>query len=481
MILVAIAMIAIIAMAALSIDIITLYLAKEEAQRSADTAALAAARVISLSGMTGDPGNTTLSWQAICGPPNSPATQAATAVVQQNAVGSMAIPTSSITVTYSAGIGGGASSPDCSTLPAAFGINPMVTVQVKRNSLPTFFSRIWGNTGNSVSATAVAEAFNPSASDLNTNGAPIGTVTPVQPNCVKPWVVPNVDPLNPAPGGNGCTPTGAGACKPLVSTTDGSIVNKGISLGGSSATGVIGETFWLVPDCKIATPGTCTFHNGAPQPQANFSPTGFGLGVIPRPPNLLYVPGQVGNPVVAIPACAQGNAYQEAIGGCDSPANYQCGMPGLNNVDLSVNPGAGGSTTAATLCLTHQSDETNLTGPSGQDYLNIFQKPNAYPFQILSGSSNPLGLAAGTPITSSNSIVSLPIYDNTVNINNNNSTTAVTFVGFLQVFINAVDRYGNLNVTVLNVAGCGNGNITPVGLNPVAGTSPVPIRLITPP
>ena len=58
MVLVAIAMVAIISIAALSIDVITLYVAREEAQRSADAAALAAARVISISGMTGDPANT---------------------------------------------------------------------------------------------------------------------------------------------------------------------------------------------------------------------------------------------------------------------------------------------------------------------------------------------------------------------------------------------------------------------------------------
>jgi hypothetical protein len=52
-------------------------------------------------------------------------------------------------------------------------------------------------------------------------------------------------------------------------------------------------------------------------------------------------------------------------------------------------------------------------------------------------------------------------------------------VGFLQVFINSVDQYGNVNVTVLNVAGCGNGN-NPT-LNPVSGSSPVPVRLITQP
>ena len=51
MVLVALAMVAIIAMAALSIDVISLYLVKMEAQRAADAAALAAARVISISGI----------------------------------------------------------------------------------------------------------------------------------------------------------------------------------------------------------------------------------------------------------------------------------------------------------------------------------------------------------------------------------------------------------------------------------------------
>ena len=54
---VAMTMVAIISMAALSIDIGTLYEAKAEAQRAADAAALTAARVISISGVTGDPTN----------------------------------------------------------------------------------------------------------------------------------------------------------------------------------------------------------------------------------------------------------------------------------------------------------------------------------------------------------------------------------------------------------------------------------------
>jgi Flp pilus assembly protein TadG len=468
MVLVAIAMVAIIAMAALSIDVITLYLAREEAQRSADQAALAAARVISISGMTGDPNNSALSWQAICGPGGF-ATQAATAVATESAVGGTA---DSPTVTYSAG---GMTKDDCSALTAGgpFSVNPIVTVQLTRASLPTFFSRIWGNTGNTVSASATAEVLNPSASDLNTNGGPTGTVTPVLPSCVKPWVVPNQDPLNP---GNS-----------FVSTTDGSIKNPGISLNGGNATGVIGETFWLVLDCQHNNPSYCQLRQvrGVPvQPSANYS---SGVPSNEGPPNLLYVPGQVGTPVTAIPSCTQGDPYEEAIEGCDSATNYQCGVQppaGTNVVDMSRNPDRSGATTNGVQCLIQQADATNKTSSSGQDTLSPFAAPSAYPFQILAGSNSALGKKVGlngTSVSSSNSIVSLPIFDNSVSINDTGTTTPVTFIGFLQVFINAVDQYGNVNVTVLNVAGCGNGGTVPVGSGAVTGTSPVPIRLVTPP
>src|ERR1039458_1979929 len=78
----------------------------------------------------------------------------------------------------------------------------------------------------------------------------------------------------------------------------------------------------------------------------------------------------------------------------------------------------------------------------GQDTLNA----STYPFQILAGTSNPLlasGLASGTPITSSNSIVSLPIYDGNASSGTvkPSRTTPVTIVGFLQVFINSVDQW----------------------------------------
>jgi len=482
MILVALAMVAIIAMAALSIDVVTLYLAREEAQRSADAAALAAARVLSVSGITGttSPSIDPASWATICGGAASVATHTATAVGSKNGVGSSA---GNVTVTYSAGSGGAAvSSANCTGLPTAFAVNPMVTVQVTRPSMPTFFSRIWGNTGNSVSATATAEAFNPSNSGNVGNGA-TGTITPVLPRCVKPWVVPNRDPLSPAPtgGGNYCNQTGGpGQCNTLVGTTDGSITHHGISLNGGGANGTVGETLWLIPDCQHNIPGMCQFRGSGLQPQANYY-SGANSVKNNHPPSLLYVPGQVGTPVIAVPSCTQGDPYEEAIEGCDQSTNYQCGVQDANAVDLSRNPGAGGATTNGVQCLTRQTDISNLTTASGQDYLNNFGAPNSYPFQILAGSSTPLTGLAGAPISASNSIVSLPIYDDGKNVSNNQGQTSVTFVGFLQVFINAVDQYGNVNVTVLNVAGCGNGQGPDTVAAGVLGSSPVPIRLITPP
>jgi len=474
MVLVAAAMVAIIGMAVLSIDVVALYLAKEEAQRSADAAALAAARLLSLSGITGDPTNASSHWGAICGASGA-ATLVAQAVVAQNIVGNQAAPT--VAVTYSAGSAGtvGAGTSDCTSLStSAFGVNPMVTVKVTQAGLPNFFSRLWSRAGNSISATATAEAFNPSNSG-NSGNQTSGTITPVQPRCVKPWVVPNLDPKNPA----GCT-TG---CTGFVDLTSGAIQHQGISLNGTGATGAIGETFWLVPDCQHANPGYCRLlNNGAAdvQPQANYNDgTGYQLG----PPNLLSAPGQVGNPVTAIPSCSGGDEYEDAIEGCDSPTNYRCGVTNANAVDLTKhNPGVN-SITDAVQCLIHQTDATNITSSSGQDYLKttgVFGNPSAYPFQILAGSSNPLGAGlAGTPITSSNSIVSLPIYDQTTVTLTSNAVTNVTFIGFLQVFINAVDGNGNRLVTVLNVTGCGNG--TNVTGSPVQGSSPVPVRLITPP
>jgi hypothetical protein len=450
--LVALAIFGIIAMAGLSIDIGTLYQASAEAQRAADAGALAGARFISMSGVTGDT-TTKPPWVDVCGGKSSPASSIAVAVAQQNTVAGTTIPASAVTVTYSTqGITVSAGFSDCSQNSSAFAVNPMVTVQVTQTGLPTYFSRIWGRTGSSVSATATAEVFNPSNSG---NYALGGNLVPVQPRCVKPWIVPNLDPGN-LPG----TCTGAG-CPAFVDPATGSIKNPGIINAGA---GVIGEQFNLVPDCA-SSPGNCNGGGGIPHNPPWVTPAG----------SLQYLPGQVIGSPVAVPSCGSTGSYQQAVAGCDQSTPYQCGVSGAstpNQVDFNENPGiplGSGDTYVATQCLIHQ--------VKGQDNLVT----TSYPYQIQAGTGNLLGVSSSTVITSSNSIVSLPIYDGNgktaLTIKGNDAD--VNIVGFLQVFINQANADGSLVVTVLNVAGCSTGVSS--GTPYLTGTSPVPIRLITAP
>jgi Flp pilus assembly protein TadG len=466
--LVAASLVALIAMAALSIDIGTLYQAKAEAQRAADAAALTAARLISISGVTGDP-NTAASWQAVCGAGGT-ATVAAKAVAQSesNFVGGSAASTARVTY------GTGAGSDDCSALAGAtsnFTVNPTVTVYVQQAKLPTFFARVFslipGGTSSNfgVSATATAEVYNPSGSSTLASG-----MVPVQPRCVKPWIVPNEDPNYPT----NCT---AGGCSNFVQLPAGTIppAIQGITLGGAAGAGVIGASFTLIPDCSNAG-GTCnsgpTFNPNKTPPQANATTTP------PLTPNLQYLPAYVQNPSPAAPSCGAGNGdYQQAIAGCDNTTPYQCGVQSAvatapTQVNLNENPyGGTGDTSTAAQCLIH---EAGAGAANGQDVLVT----DPFPFQIQAGSANPVtGVPAGGAISSSDSIVSLPIYDGV--LATGTQQPAVTIIGFLQVFINWVNADGSLNVTVLNVAGCGNASTSASPY--VTGTSPVPVRLITPP
>ena len=439
-VLVAIAMVAIIAMAAISIDLVTLYLAKEEAQRTADAAALAAARVIAASGVTSS-GNPPGSWAAICGGSTGWATQAALAAGFQNTVNSQP---SAVNVSYS---DGSASNTDCSTLSAAFAVNPMVTVTVSPVSIPSFFSRIWGISANSVSATATAEAFNPSSSA--TSGVSNNTlVTPVQPQCVKPWIVPNLDPRD---------------ASSAIVRANGSIVNPGVSTSGDGAAGIVGEQFTLSADCTTGNP-TC-----GPLPD---NPPKAYTGSDQPSRKLDYVPGAVAGSAAAVPSCARaGTIYEKAVAGCDQSTVYQCGLQGSSNtVDLNENPmGTSGDTARGVACALTNSTTVPL---DGQDTLISAQ----YPFVALAGRLNPLGVPRNNPLVNSNSMMTLPIYDQTVG-SITTTSNPITIVGFLQVFVNDLDANGNPMVTVLNVAGCGSSASTNPRLNT---NSPVPIRLITP-
>jgi len=449
MAIVAISMVAIISMAALSIDLGTLYEAKAEAQRAADAAALAAARVISLEGITGDPtlGPSDGSWTDICGGAGSPASLAAINVAQQNPIGGAPAPAANINVYYgtSSGVGTSAS---CTGAGLGFTVNPIVQVKVRQPNLPTFFARVFsliykGTSVNSgVSATATAEVFNSSGSGSVASG-----MIPVQPRCVKPWIIPNVDPEN---------------SSTLLSAATGTITTPGITQLAGKGFGVIGQTFNLNADCvSPGTAGKCTLSNPTPQ---------FAGGV------LQYVPALTSGAAVAVPSgCSLAAGYQSAIAGCDQSTVYACGTPNGVQPDLNenpVNPNAlTGDTATAVECL--------INNGLGYDTLASFPGPIVYPFQIQAGFGNPLVqaglLSSNSLITTSNNIVAIPIYDSSPTVP---LPANVTIIGYLQVFINQVDRLGNVNVTVMNIAGCSN---SAAGNSTVTGTSPVPIRLITSP
>jgi Putative Flp pilus-assembly TadE/G-like len=456
MALVAVSLVAIIGMAALSIDLGTLYGAKAEAQRAADAAALTAARMISMTGITGDPSNLSDGWLLVCGSPNSPATQAAISVAQQNLISGVAVPTGNISVNYGAGSTPPAN-PSCVSVGQAFAVNPTVSVKVTSAALPIFFARVFsllpgGNySGTTVSATATAEAFNPSSSTVT------GGMIPVVPRCVKPWIIPNIDPAK-SPG-------------QLVSPVDGTVVNRGVwSVNG----GTIGETFNMNADCVLGA-ANCQ-PPAAPAGNMLKNPPQFITGATPV---LQYVPALVSGAASATPACAAAG-YQAAIAGCDQTTVYACGTLNGTQLDLTENPvrptAIGGDSATAAECLIDNS--AGGAPGSGQDVLNT----TAFPFQIQPGSANPLAQAgivsAGVSnlITVSNSIVTVPIYDSTPGVPL--APPQVTIIGFLQLFINSIDAAGNINVTVMNVSGCSN---SAAGNPTVTGTSPVPIRLITQP
>jgi hypothetical protein len=463
MAIVAISMVAIISMAALSIDLGTLYEARAEAQRAADAAALAAARVISLEGITGDPtlGPSDGSWTDICGGAGSPASLAAINVAQQNLIGGAPAPAANINVYYGTSSGVGTST-TCTGAGLGFTVNPIVQVKVRQPNLPTFFARVFslifkGTSVNSgVSATATAEVFNSSGSGSVASG-----MIPVQPRCVKPWIIPNQDPDY--------------AANPFITASTGVIFDPGIYQLSGPGAGVIGESFDITANCKAGA-SDCEIADGnmAPNPPIANAPA----------KKTYYLPALISGTPVAVPSgssCSISAGYQSAIAGCDQSTVYTCGTPstgaGATQADLIENPlnpaGISGDSPSATMCLINQ-----LTG---QDTLAGYPTAVTYPFQIQAGFGNPLVQAgvvnSNYVITSSNNIVTLPIADFGTTLLTGN-TPAVSIVGFLQVFINTVNPDGSMNVTVMNIDGCGN---NAAGNSTVTGTSPVPIRLITSP
>jgi len=446
-ILVAIALISLLAMAALAIDVVTLYAARSETQRAADAAALAAAKAIA------DSGFTTL-------PPNDPSilngnAQKLAQRMALSAINAMLNPNNNPLINQVAGMQPGLVGTPALFFPATanpFNSNPHITVTLQLSTLPTFFARIWGNRAATVTASATAEAYNP---------ANVQKFTPIAPRGVKPWFVANLDPYQPP-----------ASQTPFINTTTGVIEPS-----------VVGETFYLTADCQTVGFGCTLLQPG--------NPPGFGPNnLFPSYPQVEYVPALVtpsgSNVCPSISSCPESPnypTYQYSIQ-CHDVNPYPCGGDPSTNAtwDPTVNPGTlAGPSALGAECLIHA---TSSGLGWGQD---ILQNPGPWPagpFQIQAGSGNP---QYGNFVTTSSSIVTIPIIDNTPANFQAVSPYGVTVVGFMQAFINQVQpggipntTAGDIEVTVLNIAGC---SATPNGANPVvgSGTSPIPVRLITPP
>jgi hypothetical protein len=208
--LVALAIVTLLAMAALAIDVVSLYVAKGEVQRAADAAALVAAKAFVDSGVTSDPndaGKQTLAQNI--------ANAGIAGILAQNKVAGAA-PVLVGTPTF-----------DFTTYPG----NPQVSVTLQRTSLPIFFARIWKSAAPTVTASAKAEAYNSAYSQTNT-----GNYIPVTLKSVKPLLIANKDSLgNPF----------------IVDTVNGAVAtgmtNKEITLNRGCQSGPGGPSVVCVP------------------------------------------------------------------------------------------------------------------------------------------------------------------------------------------------------------------------------------------
>ena len=400
------------AMAALSIDVVTIYTARSEAQMAADGAALAGARVLANSGATSDPNSV---FDGLMTSAQTPAEAVATQLAQQNTVGGT-VPT--VNVSF------GGNPPT----------NPTVKVVVQAN-LPTFFARIWGKTSFTVAATSIAEAYNPSGANA------FGTTIPVAPICVKPWLLPNIDPSGTSGPNNW-----------IFDPTYGTIQPTGL-LGwySTSAATTMGQR------C-----GSCT-------------------GPLPIPATLQYYPGDASTflpPTNSLPTCtpALTTNYQESIAGCIKTP-ISCNAPAY--IDTAPYPGGNRhlDTEEAVNCLTHSS----ANGGDSVDPALATPPAGTAPFEFLAGNNNPIASAIGKDTMVSDSLVTVPVFNSTVGVA---PTNPVTIIGFVQLFLNyngnATSTTGPLRVytEVINMAGCGSSATgTPKIIG--NGASPVAVRLVS--
>lgn len=385
-----------LAMAGFAIDALKLYVARTDAQRAADAAALAGAKVFVSSGCTTSANCTSGATQALV-------VQQAQVTGGQNKVFGQPASIAASDVTFPPS-------------PTGDPHDPMVQVKVHR-VIPTMLiaalSRMLGGNpaGINVVGTATAEAFNPTGSNI-----------PFATSCVKPWMMPNCDPIHKTPANPNCGASGGGY---FVQGTPAQIVNPGYYNGGAG--GVIGEPW--------------TLH--------------FGI-----------LPSQYGE-ISFTGANNSANVYRNEIEGCAPEAALACGNTVYTNNGQATGP-------------TNQGTNTLINGPNGQDSIDTTQPP---PFVITAGSGNPY-FPSGSQISSSSSIVTVPVYDTPGLCPGNSCGNTQTVVGFMQLFIRSMKGNADIDAVILNVVACppanNGGGSGGTGTPPVGSNSAtlIPVRLV---
>jgi Flp pilus assembly protein TadG len=413
LVLVAVALIALLAAASLAVDLGLLYVARSQAQQAADAAALAGATALANSScITAQDGCTAGGSQ------ETQATEQAESAGAQNYVMGQAadIHDSDVTFNY----------PNSE--------EPEITVAVQRtvargNAIPLVFARVLGDTFGSVSASATAEAFNPS-----------GGSVPVGYGCVAPFLVPNCDPDHDnTPNGNvnsSCN-DGTGGDGYFINQTTGQLENPGPYSSG----GVVGEPWQLHSNAAPSQWYLVAYNTNL----ASQISSGNGNG---QSSSLLRQ--YISECVPQLLSC----------GSTVSTFNGNSVGPTDQGTDARINASADG--------LNH-----------GQDSISTSTGP---PFPITGGSNNPNSSLVGQIYYGpSPSEVLVPVYDGH-ELNSGGDTATV--VGFIQLFIQDAVHSGAsdlIDTIVLKVIGCSSGGGAGSGSTPEIsspGGLAVPVRLI---
>jgi hypothetical protein len=318
--------------------------------------------------------------------------------------------------------------------------DPRITVTVQMTSsrgdaVPTFFGKVLGVSTVDVRAQATAEAYNPGS-----NGPGVGTY------CMKPWLFPNCDPSN----------TGGANANPVCPGNDDYYVEGSIGSQTIPNPSVIGSLLTIKPG----------------NPQQAVMPSQY------YPVNL-----PPGTAPPECPSCANGQGggggalYRTNIECCNTNT-FTCGQ----QVNLSMETGnVVGPTKQGVDCLINE-------GPNGtgQDVLST-TSTNPFSYTITGGANNPNSNLVGQTVSTSSSLVSLPLFQpissGQILCPGSSCGATVNIVGFMQLFVKQeTSPQGTVNAYIINISRCGSsgGSGGAGGGGTIVGgaVAPVPVRLI---